>query len=157
MEEKFEINNEEKQPGWWARQKMKIDNKVQDALNNATIEAQKKYYDRWMKLSHCHHPSQIDYSIPQIELESKLCDIYNIKLIKNGKRRDEFLAILSPEAREMYFEKGSDGKYYTELEKPKVLRSMITGIKKKWRKKYKTEMTPEEEQFFDDFIEDDAD
>lgn len=157
MTDGFEINEEEKRPGWWARQKMKVNDKVQEALNNATAEAYKKHYDRWMKLSHCHHPSQIDYTIPQIELESKLCDIYNLKLIKNGKRRDEFLELLSPEAREMYFEKGSDGRYYTELEKPKVLRSMVTGIRKKWKKKFGKEMTEEEEQFFNDFIEDDAD
>lgn len=131
--------------GWLTRQREKVTEKSENALDRARYEASKKYHRRWMIISGCNHPNMIDYSIPQIELEYALCDMVNIKLIRKGKRREEFLAQLSPEAQGLYLNAvDEDGNRYTDLENPHVLRSLIAGIKQAWREK-RGVLTPDEE------------
>lgn len=161
---------EKKEPNWfvkkWQAGKDKVYNKVQDALDQAQQKAVEHYIKNryFMELSGCNHPNFIKWDDPQISLTCKLCDIRNLKLIRKGKHRDEFLAILTDEERDLYLNHvGYDGVRYTDLEDGSVLSDMVKGIKEMWkesRKKGKQDdMTPEEEQAvmdaLDSFIQDD--
>lgn len=112
------------------------DERIDNALNNATVEAYKKYYPRWRKICGVDSNDLIDYSNPYVELESKLCDMRNLRLIKKGVHRDEFLELLSDEARDIYLnEVDEDGNKYTDLEHPRILRSMIKRVCQKLHNK----------------------
>lgn len=150
---------EDKQPGWlkrkWTGAKDKVNEKVQDALDNAQARAVEKYKPRFMELSHCNHPNFIKWDDPQISLEVKLCDIRNLKLIRGGKHLDQFLELLSPEEKELYLNfKGYNDHTYRELEDGNLLIEMVKGVKERWResrKKSKGEdLSPEEEKAIDD-------
>lgn len=146
---------------WLGRRKQGVRNKIDDALDMATAQAQKKYYPRWMELSFCNTPNLIKWDDPQISLEAKLCDIRNLRLIKKGKRRDEFLAILTDEEKDLYLNfVGYDNKRYMDLEDPHILRDTIGGVKQAIRdakRKKGEDLTPEEEQALNEFLEDDDD
>lgn len=159
---------EDKQPGWlkrkWTGAKDKVNEKVQDALDNAQARAVEKYKPRFMELSHCNHPNFIKWDDPQISLEVKLCDIRNLKLIRGGKHLDQFLEILSPEEKELYLNfKGYDGHTYRELENGNLLIELVKGVKERWRESRKKskgdDLTPEDEQAidsaFDSLLQDD--
>lgn len=141
--------------GWFTRKKEQFADKREEALDKAWYQARTKYHARWMEMSGCNHPNMINYDIPTIELEVALCDVRNLRLIRKGRHRDEFLATLSPEARKVYSEAvDGDGNRYTDLENPKVLRSMITGIKQAWRDRNGGRIDPETEAVLDSMIED---
>lgn len=146
---------------WLGRRKQDVRNKIDDALDMATAQAQKKYYPRWMELSFCNTPNLIKWDDPQISLEAKLCDIRNLRLIRKGKRRDEFLAILTDEEKDLYLNfVGYDNKRYMDLEDPHILRDTIGGVKQAIRdakRKKGEDLTPEEEQALNEFLEDDDD
>lgn len=129
---------------WWGRRKERYEERVNNALDRATFEAQKKYYKQWMARSGCNHPNFIKWDDPHISLECKLCDIRNLKLIKGGKRRDEFFNICTPEEIDIYLN-GCDiiGGRYTDLENPEYLKSMVAGVKKWWKER-KINLTDEE-------------
>lgn len=152
------VKKENSKEGWLARQKKKVQDKVDDALDKAWSKTMSHpiHQNRWVAACNVHHPSQIDYSVPVVELEAQLCDIRKLALIRKGKRRDEFLALLSPEAQDIYLHKtDAHGNRYTDLEEPSVLKSVIKGMKKKWKKDYGAEITPEIEQAMDEMIADD--
>ena len=116
--------------------KESYDDKIDNALDNATIEAYKKYYPRWRKICEVSTNDDIDFKNPYVELESKLCDVRNLKMIRNGVHRDDFFKLLSDEAKRIYLEEvGEDGEHYTDLEHPRVLRSMIKRIKQRMHNK----------------------
>lgn len=117
-----------------------LDNVYQKAVTNP------RYLAEWRRLSKVTRNEDIDYTIPQIELETKLCDIRNLKLIRKGAHRDEFLAILSPEAQDLYLNgRDSAGSRYTELEHPSVLKSLVKSLRARWKKDYHQDMPDEVE------------
>ena len=144
---------------WWGRQKQKVSDKVEDALDKATAEAQRKYYPRWMAGSGTNNPKYIKWDDPQISLECKLCDPRNLKLIRGGKNRDKFFMICSEEEIDVYLNKtDANGHKYTDLESPHVLRDTIGGIKehiRQARKKKGGDITPEEEEALNSLLADD--
>lgn len=146
---------------WLGRQKAKARNKIDDALDNATAQAHRKYYKRWMELSYCHTPNLIKWDDPQISLEAKLCDPRNLRLIRKGRHREEFLAILTDEEKDLYLNfVGSDGIRYTDLEDPHILRDTIKGAREQWReakRKKGEDLTAEEEQALNALLEDESD
>lgn len=71
------------------------DDKIDTAFNLATAEVMRNYYPRWCEISEVENPDNIDYTIPCIELESKLCDPRNLKMIRRGKHTQEFLERLN--------------------------------------------------------------
>lgn len=132
-----------------ARTKETISNKVDDALDKAYQKAvtNPKYLAEWRRLSKVTKNEDIDYTIPRIELESKLCDIRNLKLIRKGRNRDKFLEILSPDAQDLYLNgRDSAGSKYTELESPHVMRSVIVNLRSRWKKDYHEDMPKEVEE-----------
>ena len=143
--------------GLIARAKERTAERVDDALDRAYQKAitNPRYLAEWRRLSKVTRNEDIDYTIPQIELESKLCDIRNLRLIRKGVRRDDFLAILSPEAQELYLNgRDSAGSKYTDLESPSVLKSIIKSLKARWKKDYHEEMPEEVEDSLKGIIED---
>ena len=64
-------------------------------LDKVTRDCYQHYYKRWRELSGVKINQRIDFKIPCIEIESKLCDPRNLKMIKNGKHTDDFLQLLS--------------------------------------------------------------
>lgn len=138
---------------WWGRRKEAYTNRVNDALDSATFEAHKKFYPRWMRYSGCNHPNLIHWDNPQISLEAKLCDPRNLRLIRKGRHREEFFEILSEEERDIYLNMcDEDGHRYTDLEDGGLLRSIIAGVKQKWKERRGTDITPEEEQALDEML-----
>lgn len=71
------------------------DEKVDNVMALATARAMENYYPRWCEICGVEDPHDIDWTLPCIEVESMLCNPVNLKLIKGGKKRDEFLAKLS--------------------------------------------------------------
>lgn len=146
----------EKPPTWfkrkWEAGKDKVYNTVQDALDKAQQRAVESYIKngRFLRLSRCRNPKQIRWDDPQISLEVKLCDIRNLKMIRNGNQRDQFLDTLTNEEREIYLNlTGNDGKKYTDLENGALMAELVKGIKKRWKERKKgqsDDLTPEEEQ-----------
>lgn len=138
------------------RTKDKIANKMDDALDKAYQKAisNPQYLAEWRRLSKVTRNEDIDYTIPQIELETKLCDMRNLKLIRKGRRRDDFLAILSSEAQNLYLHgKDSAGTPYIQLEHPSVLKSMVHKLKARWKKDYHEDMPKEVEDSLMGIIE----
>ena len=146
---------------WLGRRKQAIRDKVDDALDNATAQAQYKHYKRWMEGSGCNTPRFIKWDDPQISLEAKLCDPRNLRLIRKGRHRDEFFSICSEEEIDIYLNRvGENGERYTDLEDPHILRDMVRGVKQAWRdlkKERGEEMTPEEEEALNTFFADEED
>lgn len=147
----------EKPPSWfrkkWESGKDKVYNTVQDALDKAQQRAVETYIKngRFTRLSRCRSYNQINWADPQISLEVKLCDIRNLKLIRNGTQRDQFLDSLTDAERELYLNhRGADGKRYTDLEDGALMVELVKGIKKRWKDRKKgqddDELTPEQEQ-----------
>lgn len=64
-------------------------------LDKATMKCYEHYYKRWRNLSGVKINQRIDFKLPCIEIESKLCDPRNLKMIKNGKHTADFLKLLS--------------------------------------------------------------
>lgn len=64
-------------------------------LDKATMKCYEHYYRRWRELSGVKINQRIDFKLPCIEIESKLCDPRNLKMIKNGKHTADFLKLLS--------------------------------------------------------------
>ena len=64
-------------------------------LDKATMKCYEHYYKRWRQLSGVKINQRIDFKLPCIEIESKLCDPRNLKMIKNGKHTADFLKLLS--------------------------------------------------------------
>ena len=73
----------------------KADDKVDAVLDMATAKAYEGYYARWMEICEVQTKEEIDYTLPCIEIESKLCDPRNLKMIKKGKHTGDFLKLLS--------------------------------------------------------------
>lgn len=116
--------------------KEKQDDRLDRALDNATQECYKHYYKRWVEICEVSTIDEIDYKNPYVELESKLCDVRNLKLIRNGVHRDDFLQLLSEDAQRIYLnECDEDGNKYTDLEHPRVLKSMVKRIKQRLHNK----------------------
>ena len=139
---------EEKKKGIISRTKERIEDKTDQVLNNAYTRAISNpgFLAEWRRISGVSRNEDIDYTIPRIELETKLCDIRNLKLIRKGKHRDEFLSILSSEAQEIYLNGcDSSGHRYIELEHPSVLKSLVSRMKSHWRKDFHQEMPKEVE------------
>lgn len=142
--------------GLLQRTKDKINDKVDNALNQAYLKAisEPKFQAEWRRLSKVTRNEDIDYTIPRIELETKLCDLRNLRLIRKGRHRDEFLAILSPEAQEIYLHgRDSAGTPYMQLEHPSVLKSMVHKLKARWKKDYHEDMPKEVEDSLMGIIE----
>lgn len=137
---------------WWGRRKESVNNYVMGALDNATAQAQKSYYKQWMARSGCNHPNFIKWDDPHISLEAKLCDIRNLKLIRRGRRRAEFFQICTPEEIDVYLN-GHDlmGGKYTDLEDPKILKSMVASIRKYFRERG-IDLTAEDEAILSESI-----
>ena len=162
---RLQIKGEDAQPrengrirAWWGRRKEAYNEKVNDALDNATYEAHKKYYPRWMRYSGCNHPNLIHWDDPQISLEAKLCDPRNLRLIRKGRHLDEFFEMCSPEEIHIYKTMcDEDGHRYSDLEDGGLLRSIIAGIKQKWKEKRGADMTSEEEEALDRMLSDEED
>lgn len=158
--QKMSGQTEDKTPGWlatkWQNMKDNVNDKVDNALNQAQVKAIEKYKPRFMELSGCNHPNLIHWDDPQISLECKLCDIRNLKLIRHGRDRDKFLAILSDEERDIYLNfVGYDGKKYTDLEDGNLMVELIKGIKQRWKEsRKKGELTAEEEKELDTALDD---
>lgn len=160
---RLQIKGEEAQPkesgrirAWWGRRKEAYNEKVNDALDKATYEAHKKYYPRWMQYSGCNHPNLIHWEDPQISLEAKLCDPRNLRLIRKGRHLDEFFEMCTEEEIRIYKTMcDADGHRYSDLEDGGLLRSIIAGIKQKWKEKRGQDMTAEEEQALDQMLADD--
>ena len=159
----MQIKGEDAQPkesgrirAWWGRRKEAYNEKVNDALDKATYEAHKKYYPRWMQYSGCNHPNLIHWEDPQISLEAKLCDPRNLRLIRKGRHLDEFFEMCTEEEIRIYKTMcDADGHRYSDLEDGGLLRSIIAGIKQKWKEKRGADMTAEEEQALDQMLADD--
>ena len=150
--ENYEPKEDGRIKAWWGRRVENYNNRVNDALDNATYEAHKKFYPRWERYSGCNHHNLIHWDDPQISLEAKLCDPRNLRLIKKGKHREEFFAILSEEEKHIYLTMcDEDGHRYTDLEDGGLLKSIIAGIKQKWKEK-RGKMTPEEEAALDSML-----
>ena len=160
---RIETSGEDPEQGriraWWGKRKQDVRDKVEDALDKATAENQRKHYKRWMEGSNCHTPRFIKWDDPQISLECKLCDPRNLKLIRKGRHREEFFKICSPEEIDIYLNAvGLNGEKYTDLEDPHIIRDLIKGVKTAFRDaKHKRgeELTPEEEKAIDGLLEDD--
>lgn len=73
----------------------KADDKVDTVLDMATAKCYEGYYNQWMEYCGVQTKEEIDYKLPCVELESKLCDPRNLKMIKNGKHTEDFLKLLS--------------------------------------------------------------
>lgn len=152
-------NGEEKKPNWlaqkWQNMKSGVNDKVQDSLDKAQAEAMKKEIPRWMELSGCNHPNLIHWDDPQISLEYKLLDIRNLKLVRKGKNRDQFLELLTPEERDLYLNfVGYGGKRYIDVEDGNLLIELIKGIRESWKQKRgKGDISPEEEQALNDALD----
>lgn len=101
---------------------------TQEQRDTMTARARASYMQRWRIMSGgLDH--EIDYNNPQIELEFMLCDVDNIRLVYKGRHRDEFLAKLSPGAKDMYFTADPDGKTYAEyVEKPAFIRGLLRAM-----------------------------
>ena len=105
---------------------------LDQTFNNATLEAYKKYYPRWCKICEVETIEEIDYTNPYVEIESKLCDVRNLKMIRKGRHTEDFLKLLSSdEARKLYYAKDENGDSYSDLEHPKIMSSFIAGIRRK--------------------------
>lgn len=105
--------------------KDKINGGIDLALSNATAKVYEGYYKRWMGICEVDSIDKIDWKNPQVEIESKLCDIRNLMMIRNGEHTADFLQLLSTdEARILYYEKDEDGNSYASMmENPKYLRA----------------------------------
>lgn len=113
--------------------KEKTNELVDTAFNNTTAKAYEKYYARWRAICEVETNEEIDYKNPQVEIESKLCDPRNLKLIRKGRHTEEFLYLLSSdEARALYYEKDENGQSYADLENARVLSQVINGIRQKF-------------------------
>lgn len=148
---------QEEKKGLLERAKERVNNRVDDALDRAYQKAitNPRYLAEWRRLSKTTRNEEIDYTIPRIELETKLCDIRNLKLIRKGAHRDDFLAILSPEAQEIYLNgRDSEGSRYTDLESPSVLKSIVKSLRARWKKDYHEDMPKEVEDSLMGIIED---
>lgn len=109
-----------------------MDESLDMLFNNTTAKAYEKYYARWRAICEVETNDEIDYKNPQVEIESKLCDPRNLKMIRKGRRTDDFLRLLSTdEARALYYEKDDKGQSYADLEHPRVLRQVINGIRQR--------------------------
>lgn len=64
-------------------------------FDKATMKAYEHYYKRWRGLCGVQLNQRIDFKLPCIEVESKLCDPRNLKMIRNGTHTDDFLKLLS--------------------------------------------------------------
>lgn len=71
------------------------DEKIDNILNIAHANTMQNYIPRWKQISNAETVDDIDFSIPCIEIESKLCDPRNLKRIKGGKHTPEFLELLT--------------------------------------------------------------
>ena len=112
----------------------KVRDKADSAIERWASQARVKYLPRWIELSGGESVDDIDYSNPYIHLEFLLCDPRNLSLISRGKHRDKFLAKLTPEEKDIYLNfTGDDGKKYTELEHPRVMRSIVSSLKHRGR------------------------
>lgn len=113
--------------------KEKYDNALDTAFNNTTACAYEQYYPRWRAICEVDTNDEIDYTNPQVDIESKLCDPRNLKMIRKGRHTEDFLKLLSSdEARALYYEKDENGKSYADLEDSRVFRQIINGIKSKF-------------------------
>ena len=71
------------------------DEKIDNVFALATAKAMENYYPRWRELSECEDDEGIKWDLPCIELESRLCNPKNLKMIRGGKHTPEFLELLS--------------------------------------------------------------
>ena len=71
------------------------DEKINNVMDLATANTMESYYPRWCEISGVEDPHDIDWTIPCIEVESRLCDPRNLKKIRGGKHTQEFLELLS--------------------------------------------------------------
>ncbi len=71
------------------------DEKIDNAFEVATVKMMKKHVPRWLEICGVDTVDDIDFTIPCIEVESKLCDPRNLKKIRGGEHTDEFLELLS--------------------------------------------------------------
>ena len=146
---------------WVNKKKEQATDVFDRAMDNITAHAQKGYYKRWRECSGCNSAVNIDWSNPQISLEAKLCDPRNLKLLRNGKHRDEFFKLCSEEEIYLYLnERGPKGELYTDVENPKFLRELVKGTRLRWkeeRRKKGQKMTPEEDKALDSLLIDDDD
>ena len=75
--------------------KVLAEDSLDKLLDKATMKCYEHYYKRWRELSGVKINQRIDFKLPCIEIESKLCDPRNLKMIKNGKHTADFLKLLS--------------------------------------------------------------
>ena len=64
-------------------------------LDKVAADCYQHYYKRWRGLCEVKINQRIDFKLPCIEIESKLCDPRNLKMIRNGKHTADFLQLLS--------------------------------------------------------------
>lgn len=73
----------------------KADEKIDNAFEIATVKTMQNYIPRWLEICGVDTIDDIDFTIPCIEVEVKLCDPRNLKKIRGGKHTNEFLELLS--------------------------------------------------------------
>lgn len=97
--------------------------KIDDQL---TLIRRTGMLERWAEISGVEDVKDVDFTIPRVHLEFLLCDSKILRMISGGKRRNEFLEMLTEEERELYLntEPDDDGATYLDLENPKVVRQM---------------------------------
>lgn len=111
---------------------------IEEYYSEHCAKVRAKYLKRWAGLSKTTDIRKIDYSIPMVHLEFLLCDPRNLELISGGVRRDEFLAILTPEEQNLYLNTvGVNGDRYTDLEDRKVMRKINAAFKIRMEKELK--------------------
>lgn len=92
---KEELNAIKEKKGIITKLRDNADEKIDNVMALATAKAMENYYPRWCKISGVSNPKEIDWTIPCIEVESRLCDPRNLKLIRGGEHTPEFLEKLS--------------------------------------------------------------
>ena len=121
--------------------KPQIKEKIKTAFEDAGVaqavamRARVDYYQRWMEITAQTHGApctdwrEIDYSIPQISLEAKICDPRNLKMITSGDG-DRFAAEqLTDAERVVWYEfVDEDGTRYTDLEKRNLARDALGAL-----------------------------
>lgn len=73
----------------------KADEKIDNVMRITLSNTMKNYAERWRELSGAETNDGINWELACIDIEAQLCDPRNLKLIKGGKHRDEFLAKLN--------------------------------------------------------------
>lgn len=107
----------------------------------ARLRVQAKYYPRWMEITAqetgepCDSPEKIDFSIPQISLESLLCDPKYALHLSKPEVLEEFLSQLTDEEKELFWRRGEDGASYSDLTHVSIKQEVGNYIRNRRKKR----------------------